>query len=138
MQPTIKHEFPPNIETIRKHFPLTGNEVFAYDKVIYHPGAGLLTAPLIAHEMKHFEQQGEDPAGWWDRYIADTAFRFEMELEAHQVEFKTYCQLHPRSDLRWKYLHRLVFRMFMPTYSMIPQGMTRWELMHKIKGHRKL
>ena len=130
-QVTIKHEFPPNIEAIRKRFPLTGNEIFAYDKVIYHPGGGHLTAPLIAHETIHFQQQGDDPDGWWKRYIIDDAFRYKQELEAHREEFRIFCKLHRRKDFQWKYLDRLVRRLRSPVYG--TSRYSHWQVLQQLK-----
>ena len=115
-QPTISKEFPPNIDDIREAFPLTGNEIFAYDNVIYHPGPGHLTAPLIAHECVHFAQQGDDPAGWWARYLEDAEFRYDQELEAHREELRVFVKLTRRRDAHWKYARQLGERLASPVY----------------------
>lgn len=112
----IRHEWPPNIDAIRERFQLCGREIFAYDGVIYHPGGGILTAPLIAHERVHFAQQGDDPAGWWDRFLNDSSFRYEMELEAHREEFRVFCQLYRDRNVQWKYCDKLARRMASETY----------------------
>ena len=90
-QVRIKNEWPPNVDEIREVFPLTGNEIFAWDGIIYNPGAGELSDSLIAHECVHFAQQEGDPDHWWRRYIDDSNFRFEQEVEAHQAEYNTFC-----------------------------------------------
>ncbi len=90
----IRAENPPNIATLRKAFGLTGNEIFAWDGVIYNPGGGGLTRALIEHEKVHFRQQREvgGPEVWWGRFIVDPAWRLEQELEATAVEFKVYSE----------------------------------------------
>lgn len=85
----IVHEFPPNIEEIRKVFPLQGYEMFAYGDTIYHPEGTKLPQYLIDHEEVHEKQQGDDVEGWWARYLVDPKFRFEMELEAHRAEYRS-------------------------------------------------
>ena len=133
--PTISNDFPPNIEEIRKAFPLTGNEIFAYDEVIYHPGAGHLTAPLIAHEQLHFEQQkaagGADV--WWERYLRDVEFRYEQELEAHRKELYVFCQLTKRREHKWKYADQLARRLSSPTYMIHILGKNIWQVAKEIR-----
>lgn len=125
----VKKEWPPNIDAIRKRFELTGKEIFAYDGVIYHPGSGQLTAPLIAHEKVHFAQQGDDPAGWWDRYLTDNSFRYEMELDAHREELRVFCKFYRDRNMQWKYCDRLARRMSAETYD-FKTFRTYWQI-HK-------
>lgn len=133
--PTISHEFPPNIDTIRDHFPLTGNEIFAYDGVIYHPGSGHLTAPLIAHEQVHFRQQEEvgGAAQWWDLYIKNPEFRFDQELEAHREELRVFCKLTRRRDAQWKYAAQLGYRLASPVYGVGGKKGNGWEIAKQIR-----
>ena len=131
--PTISNDFPPNIDQIREAFPLTGNEIFAYDGVIYHPGGGHLTAPLIAHEQVHFAQQGDDPAGWWDRYIRDVEFRYMEELEAHRKELSVFCKLTKRREHKWKYADQLARRLSSPTYMIHILGKNIWQVGQEIR-----
>jgi hypothetical protein len=136
MDVVIKKEFPPNIEDIRKAFPLTGTEIFAYDKVIYHPGAGQLTIPLIAHEKCHFEQQGNHVAWWWKEYIANPDFRFEQELFAHRVELSAFCAMTGNRNYRYKYLDILATRLLSPMYGENNKRYNKWALMNKINDGR--
>lgn len=84
----VVHEFPPNVEAIRKVFPLRGYELFAYGDKIYHPQGTKLPRSIIAHEEVHQVQQGNDVESWWDRYLTDIDFRLTMELAAHRVEYR--------------------------------------------------
>jgi len=93
----IRTENPPNIEEIRKYFPLTGKEIFAYGGVIYNPSGGMLSESLIQHEEVHFHQQMKVGVEvWWKNYLHDSAFRFDQELEAHQREFRVARRTLPR------------------------------------------
>jgi hypothetical protein len=85
---TIKG-YPPNIDAIRAAF---GNAtlkraIFTYGDTVYVPDGSQLPDHLEAHEATHIKQQGSDPAGWWERYLADTQFRLEQELEAYQAQY---------------------------------------------------
>jgi hypothetical protein len=84
-------EYPPNIEKIRATFKLHKGIVFTYGKTLYNPDEGHVDAPLLAHEMVHAMQQGDEIEEWWDRYLADPDFRFAQELPAYQTQYQT-CQ----------------------------------------------
>lgn len=115
----IIKEFPPNIDAIRDALgPLTGNEIFAYDNAIYHPGNGYLTPELIMHENVHFRQQ-EDYGGsaeWWQKYLRNEPFRWKMEMEAHRAELRAFIALHKNRNDRFKYADKLVRRLQSPMY----------------------
>jgi hypothetical protein len=88
----ILHEYPPNIEAIAERFPLArkGGVLFAFSPIIYFPGgSNQVEVALLQHERCHMMQQGDDPWGWWDKYIADDTFRLEQEFEAHNIEYLT-------------------------------------------------
>lgn len=82
--------FPPNIEQIRETFELSGNEIFAWDNIIYAPSKSL-PAWLVQHEIVHFRQQNGDPESWWERYLTDTQFRIDQEIPAHKEEYRVFC-----------------------------------------------
>ena len=87
----IKYEQPPNIERLREVFPPStlDNAIFAYGDTIYHPNGFTPPEPALRfHEGVHSEQQGDDPAGWWERYCVDIDFRLAQEYEAHQLEYE--------------------------------------------------
>jgi len=85
----IVKERPPNYERILEVFPhARGMEVFfAYAPYIYAPRGGELPKVLHNHEALHIERQGDDPAGWWDKYLTDIQFRRNEELVAHVMEY---------------------------------------------------
>lgn len=87
----VVFDYPPNIDAIREVFPLTGSEIFAWGDTIFNPSGDKIPSWLIAHEQVHERQQAGDPQAWWDRYLVDKQWRFEQELEAHRVEYNTFC-----------------------------------------------
>jgi len=115
----IVNEFPPNIEAIRKKFPLKGNEIFAWGSIIYNPSGGELTPALISHEGVHELQQKGNPEKWWKRYLRDDKWRFDQELEAHQAEYQTFCRDEPNRNRRRAFLKALARRLSAPMYGRI-------------------
>lgn len=96
--------FPPNYADILKAFPLVaqGGAIFAWDTTIYNPSRVVVDDPLFVHEITHRDQQAGDPAGWWQRYIADPQFRLDQETPAHIVEmFKRAEKGSNRNFRRW-------------------------------------
>ena len=109
----LRHEWPPNIRAIRETFgsKVDSSTIFTYAPNVYRLDEGVLPPQIIAHELVHIEQQGDDPAGWWERYLEDPGFRLEQELEAHIVEFTAYKQgiqnRNARAQYRWYLAARL-------------------------------
>lgn len=114
--PKIVRDFPPNFEDISEAFELSGKEIFAFGNVIYNPTGKPISAVLKAHEQVHFEQQGDKPLAWWDRYITDEKFRLEQELEAHRVEYRMFCQMNKDRNKRNMYLQRIAGRLSSKMY----------------------
>ena len=112
----IVNDFPPNIDAIRGTFPLTGHEIFAWKGTIYNPGGGTLTAWLIEHEKVHFRQQDGKPEAWWARYLVDEQFRLDQELEAHRVEYRSFCSYVKDRNQRARYLMEISGRLASPMY----------------------
>ena len=86
----IVKDYPPNIELIKANFQISGNTVFCYGDTLYNPGGYKISSDLLAHEKVHQKQQGNDPSGWWRRYIEDKAFRLSQEVEAYRKQFRVY------------------------------------------------
>ena len=129
---TVKVGYPPNIDQIRAKFRLSGNEIFAWDGVIYSPRGATVSQWLQDHEKVHFRQQRDagGPAAWWYRYLVEPAFRLDQEMEAHIVEYRTFAGIHGRKDLR-RYLDVLAKRLASPMYG----GMiTRSDAKRRIKA----
>jgi len=82
-------ERPPNFEAILAAFPGAANPgvIFCYGRFVYNPSGAVISPALHAHESVHSRSQGDDPKGWWWRYIDDAKFRFDEELPAHAAEY---------------------------------------------------
>lgn len=112
-------DFPPNIGDIRAVLPITGREMFSWGDIIFNPGGGKLSKELLAHERTHAKQQAGDVEGWWIKYLHDIEFRFQQELEAHQVEYAVNRRLQPNRNLRRLYLKEISKRLASPMYGSI-------------------
>ena len=110
---------PPNMRAIEKAFgPIPKSVIFAFGDVIYNPGNCKIQPAIIAHEQKHGSRQGPsdyDVLAWWDRYIADPAFRLEEEVPAHQAEYKAFCKRHGGAA-RTNYLNLCAQKLASPLY----------------------
>lgn len=105
----VAHFYPPNYLEIIKAIPGVkgkGNIVFTYGDTIYRPAVKPMDAFLLIHEEVHAWQQGKKPKAWWDKYLVDTKFRFEQELEAYRVQWQALLYKAPR-DYRRKVLNHI-------------------------------
>ena len=86
----IQHEWPPNIEEIKKKFDLLGlNPVFTYGAILYNPLGLPISDDLMVHEQVHGKQQSQmGPDNWWKLYLEDKKFRLEQETEAYRAQAK--------------------------------------------------
>lgn len=114
----VIHDRPPIFGEIVKVIPRAADPgvVFAYHPAVYVPSGRALPPQLVAHERVHLEQQAGDPAGWWKRYLEDPEFRFEQEMQAHQAEYRAYCELHADRNERAVYLSMISRRLASPLY----------------------
>ena len=104
---------PPNIEEIRVKFTLSDRVVFTYGSVLWNPGGGLIPDDLMIHEETHEKQQGDDPAGWWQRYLSDKHFRLEQELEAYRNQYQYFKEtkcVKPTGNVRQRRLNSFLHR----------------------------
>lgn len=93
----ISKDYPPNWKLIQVAFPDCERykPVFSFGGVLYNPFGVAVTKDLEYHEIIHARQQGSDPDGWWNLYMADRAFRLEQEVEAYGNQlafFKRFAQ----------------------------------------------
>ena len=65
--------------------------IYTYGDTIYNPSGTDIPDHLLIHEETHCEQQGNDPKGWWIRYLIDQYFRIEQETEAYTRQFAYIC-----------------------------------------------
>lgn len=113
----IARSYPPNFAQIKASLRGASRPgvIFCYGDTIHNPSGGAISEALIAHERVHSLRQGDDPAGWWQRYIADRSFRFYEELAAHQVEYLTMSRGCGRAQRRHA-LHVIAKRLAGPLY----------------------
>lgn len=121
----IKTAWPPNIKAIADVLPVTNRNIFAYDRVIYNPGGGRLSRPLIEHEKVHFAQQymfdadGDGKTGvegWWERFLESEVFRLSQEIPAHKKEYQTFVHYNHNKTEQAQYLRALGLRLSAPMY----------------------
>jgi hypothetical protein len=90
----VIHSFPPNYDRITEIFPSVKMEhtvIFTYGDTIYDPYPDTtreIQDHEEIHEAKHSEQQGNDPEGWWNRYLTDRDFRTQQEVEAYHSQYE--------------------------------------------------
>ena len=83
--------YPPNIDKIRKTFgDIPSGVVFTWGNTLYNPDNGIIPDDLMVHEQTHMAQHGDDPEGWWDKYLADPKFLLQEELEAYRNQYKQF------------------------------------------------
>lgn len=121
----IVREYPPNIDEIRKHFSINPSVIFTYGDTIYSPNGRKLSVDLISHEEVHEKQQGDDPAGWWRKYIDDVDFRIQQEAEAYGMQLRVYTELNCIKGSRFRearffrFLNQLSINLSSPIYGNI-------------------
>lgn len=83
-------DYPPNWNVISLAFPLAPQfkAVFPYGDKMYNPFNEIIYPDIELHETIHSKQQGNDPEGWWFRYIQDTDFRREQEIQAYGAQYR--------------------------------------------------
>lgn len=114
----ILREYPPMFDKIAAAFPGARDRgvMFAWAGTVYLPSGGEVPPELKAHEEVHFEQQGDAPVDWWERYIASAEFRLEQEIAAHRAEFRCFKRIHADRNKRAKYLRLCAERLASPLY----------------------
>lgn len=81
--------FPPNFSLIERYFGNVSehNPVFSYGGCIYNPYKVDITPDIVFHENIHCNQQGNDSESWWIKYLTDSPFRLEQEIEAYGAQY---------------------------------------------------
>jgi len=80
---------PPIWDKLKEVFPNADEDKVAvtYGDKIYCKDD--MTEDLLAHELVHVKQQTEMGRDiWWDRYLNDPQFVYEMELEAYRKQLQ--------------------------------------------------
>jgi hypothetical protein len=109
---------PPNYAAIAAAFQITGRSglLFAYGDTIYNQDGIRIPPCLIEHERVHLARQCGIPEAWWERYIADPAFRLAEEIPAHRAEWITFCQGPTTRKLRRAAFAMIAGRLSSPIY----------------------
>lgn len=112
-------ELPPNYDKIVAAIPAAGESreaIFCYGSKVYAPFIDKGVGPeLVAHEFVHAKRQGDDPEGWWDRYLVDVQFRLDEELAAHKAEY-AYIAAHNSRPYRRHMMTVIAKRLSGPIY----------------------
>lgn len=114
--------YPPNIESIRAAFDLTGKKpVFAYGHLLYNPHDLPIEDHLMAHEEVHERQQVAygGISTWWFRYISDAAFRLEQEIEAYREQYRFVKRTIKDRNAVARFLHSIASDLSGPMYGNI-------------------
>ena len=61
--------------------------IFPWSPNIFNPSGLDIPPDIFIHEVVHIRQQGNNPEAWWQRYLNDSGFRFEQELEAFAGQY---------------------------------------------------
>lgn len=64
--------------------------LITYGKTIYNIHAVRIEPEMLVHEKVHMEQQNnndEDAALWWGKYLRDPKFRVEQEAQAYTGQY---------------------------------------------------
>lgn len=111
---------PPNFDEIAQVFPLArrSTTIFAYGDTIFISNDTVILPPqLIAHERVHLARQSELGAEeWWNRYLADTKFRYEEELLAHRAEYRVMTSAEASRNIRRSAGRTVAKRLTAPLY----------------------
>lgn len=90
------HARPPMYDEIVALFPTATERgvLFCWSDTIFipKPDSQGVSPQLMVHEDTHRIQQGDDPAGWWQKYLVSPQFRLEQEIEAHKAEYAFVCE----------------------------------------------
>ena len=106
----ISTSYPPIYEDVKKAFELVGNEVFTFGDTLYNPSNAIIPDHLLIHEEVHAKQQEHNDVVaklWWQRYIADSKYRIDQEVEAYSTQYKFICEKVKDKNARYRNLNAL-------------------------------
>lgn len=132
----IENSFPPIWDKIiaAGMNPDPANVVVTYGDTIYNPSGQALPTHLIEHEETHRDQQGNDPDGWWGRYLVDPYFRTEQEAEAYGNQYVFICDKVKDRNHRARILNELASKLSGPTYGKVLSHVAALALIKKKAG----
>lgn len=103
----ILQENPPFISEARDVFRLPEGVVFTFGDTLYNPSGRPIDEHLYKHEEEHSRQQGNNPHGWWKRYLSDPAFRASQEIPAYQIQYQSVKKIAKDRNKLHNYLVKL-------------------------------
>jgi hypothetical protein len=109
-------QWPPFLQEIIKRLSARQPIVFAWGSRIYNPQGGIISAPLMAHELIHCARQADGVEGWWRSYIEEPQFRLAEEIPAYRAEFAKISASTNDREARALELHKLAMRLSSPLY----------------------
>lgn len=116
----VIYDYPPVWDSVVGAFNIRPlNAVFTYGDKIYNPGGAYLPDHVMVHEKVHIKQQGgtdEGAALWWGKFLRDSIFRIEQEIEAYAVQYKFVCGKVKDRNARFNFLLQLARTMSGPMY----------------------
>lgn len=110
---------PPNYDSIIKAGMNPTPETvftFGYHLFIQNQETDSIPDFLMAHEEVHAEQQGAHPEIWWKKYLENSLFRYEQELEAYAAEY-AFIKKNYGSDQHKESLFQFAYDLCSPIYS---------------------
>lgn len=132
-------ELPPNFSLIQSLLKVTPDSpmYYTYGDTIYHV-VHPLAEHSIAHEEVHQKQQGDDPDGWWTRYLIDSDFRLQEELEGYAAQYRSAVKIigamRGAPPVLEKFLDQLASALSGPEYgSILTFGQARSKIKNKAK-----
>lgn len=99
---------------------LPKNTIFAYGDVIYNPDDIDIQDYLLEHEKVHFKQQGNTKNGaalWWGKFLRDSDFRVDQEVEAYAHQYNQMCKATKDRNQPVKILFHLATTLSGPLYN---------------------
>lgn len=133
----ISFDYPPNIKEIKKAFKISDRTVFTYGDTLHNPGRGKIPHDLLVHEITHMEQQGDNPAGWWRKYIKDTEFRLNQEVEAYRNQYRQYIKIVKDRNKRAVFIYRIATDLSSDLYGKIINYSEAVRLIKESNNHEK-
>lgn len=134
----ISNEKPPIWDEANAFFKLEElnlGTVFTFADTLYNPSDVPLSQDLIEHEMTHMHQQEQDPTVaklWWQRYIADSVFRLDQEVEAYGRQYHHLRKNYKDRNKLAKMLWNMATALSGPMYGKI---VTHSEAMRRIREY---
>ena len=97
----IVNEKPPNYLDISLSLSLTGFQpIFAYGDTLYNPHELDIPEDVLFHENIHCTQQGDNPTIWWTKYMLDSDFREDQEVEAFAGQLNFIKKYYPNTAVK--------------------------------------